>query len=135
MHSATTMAPNGAALLNNRTEVRENLQGIANHGKTYENFEAGDVVRVMKKPLFGASYRTTEEAWSRAVFTVADIRSTDMGKLYTLNGRAETFSRNELLKVPGTEEPPMSAEAALGPSVRPGGRLRLIPPERLFVSP
>ena len=95
--------------------------------------EVGDVVRVMKKPLFGASYRTTEEAWSRAVFTVADIRSTDMGKLYTLNGRAETFSRNELLKVPGTEEP--LTTAARGPSVRPGGRLRLIPPERLFVSP
>ena len=137
VHSSTRMTPNSAALLENRTKVRETLQGIAKHGKTYPNLEVGDTVRVMKKPMFGASYRTTEEAWTRAVFTVANIRSTDMGKIYTLNGfqPAQTFTRNELLKVLGTEAPPADAEAstAQGPSVRPGGRLRLIPPERLYI--
>ena len=69
-------------------------------------------------------------------FSVTDIRRTDMGKLYTLSGfqPTQTFTRNELLRVPGTEAPPIEAEAAAaqGPSVRPGGRLRLIPPERLY---
>ena len=69
-----------------------------------------------------------------------------MRKIYTLTSLgpeahgfqpAQTFTRNELLKVLGTEAPPADAEAstAQGPSVRPGGRLRLIPPERLFVNP
>ena len=136
-HSATHMSPNSGALLENRTEVRQNLQEIAKHAKTYPNLEVGDAVRVIKKPLFGASYRTTEDAWSRDVFSVADIRSTDMGKIYTLSEQpAQTFTRNELLKVSGTEAPPVEAEAAAaqGPSVRPGGRLRRIPPERLFVN-
>ena len=136
-HSATGMTPNKAMETQSMTPVRKRIQSIAKFSKKHPKLAVGDKVRVTKKPEFGASYRTTEDAWSRVVFTVASINASQMGDIFTLQetGPKEYF-RNDLLKLSGEPEvPPIEADpvAARGPLYAPGARrLRRIPPERII---
>jgi hypothetical protein len=134
-HSATKMSPDNAMKLENRTSVRKRLESIAKTSKKHPQLKIGEQVRVFKKPAFGASYRITEDAWSRTVFTVASIEHTDMGNVYTLEeSRDKTYMRNELLRITGPDAPPVEANPteAVGPLYAPGARrLRRMPPEKL----
>jgi hypothetical protein len=135
-HGTTQMTPNDAMKLENRTTIRKRLQSVVKTSKKHPTLQVGSKVRVMKKPAFGASYRVTEDAWSRTVFTVSEIKRTDMGAIYTLSESAnQTYLRHELLRITGPELPPVEAdaEAAVAPLYAPGARrLRRIPPERLL---
>ncbi len=135
-HSATGMTPDDAMKHQNRTSVRKRLESIAKTSKKHPQLKIGDRVRVFKKPTFGASYRVTEDAWSRTVFTVATIKRTDMGNVYTLNeSQNQSYMRNELLRITGPDAPPAETDPqeAVGPLYAPGARrLRRVPPERLL---
>ena len=135
-HSATGMTPDDAMKHQNRTSVRKRLESIAKTSKKHPQLKIGDRVRVFKKPTFGASYRVTEDAWSRTVFTVATIKRTDMGNVYTLNeSQNQSYMRNELLRITGPDAPPAETDPqeAVGPLYALGARrLRRVPPERLL---
>jgi hypothetical protein len=135
-HSATGMSPDDAMKHENRTPIRKRLESIAKTSKKHPQLKIGDQVRVFKKPAFGASYRVTEDAWSRTVFSVASIKRTDMGNVYTLNeSQNQTYMRNELLRITGPDAPPAEADPqeAVGPLYAHGARrLRRVPPERLI---
>ena len=69
------------------------------------------------------------------IFSVASIKRTDMGNVYTLEeSKEKTYMRNELLRITGPDAPPVEADPteAVGPLYAPGARrLRRVPPEKL----